>query len=123
MTVYRDLAQAVGIGTIVSALSFAWKQSTRISARTSEGAEAYGGGDAKPGPSEHGKGRLVGWRTYKVDGPIFFGSTQTFSGLFDPKDDPDDVVIDFTDSRVMDQSAMARARVAAWKMTAAQPIH
>ena len=97
VTVYRDLAQAVGIGTVVSALSFAWKQSTRISARTSEGAEAYGGGDAKPGPSKSAAGRLVGWRTYKVDGPIFFGSTQTFSGLFDPKDDPDDVVIDFTD--------------------------
>ena len=67
----------------------------------------------------------MGWRTYKVDGPIFFGSTQTFSGLFDPKDDPDDVVIDFTDSRVMDQSAMevrARPYGTAWKMTAAQPL-
>ena len=38
VTVYRDLAQAVGIGTIVSALSFAWKQSTRVKARMSDGA-------------------------------------------------------------------------------------
>ena len=123
VTVYRDLAQAVGIGTIVSALSFAWKQSTRVKARMSDGAEAYGGGDAKPGPSKNGKGRLVGWRTYKVDGPIFFGSTQTFSGLFDPKDDPDDVVIDFTDSRVMDQSAMEVCGPCgtARTMTAAKP--
>ena len=80
--------------------------------KNTDACEAYGGGDAKPGPTKNGKGRTVGWRTYKVDGPIFFGATQTFSGLFDPKDDPDDVVIDFTDSRVMDQSAMeVRARV------------
>ena len=47
-----------------------------------------------------------GWRTYFVDGPLFFGSTQTFSGLFKPKSDPNDVVIDFMESRVMDHSAL-----------------
>lgn len=89
VTVTRDLAQAVGVGTVVSALSFAWRQSTNIRVRAASGEEG------KPG-----------WRTYQIDGPLFFGSTQTFNGQFSPKDDPDDVVLDFAQSRVMDHSAL-----------------
>ena len=87
VTVTRDLAQAVGIGTIVSALSFTWKLSTRIRARVEPATKKA-------------------WRTYFIDGPLFFGSVQTFGGLFAPKEDPKDVVVDFIDSRVMDHSAL-----------------
>ncbi len=94
VTVFRDLAQAVGVGTIVSAVSFAWKQSTSIRARVSNGATS-----ATAATSNN-------WRTYEIDGPLFFGSTQKFASLFAPKDDPKDVVIDFMGSRVMDHSAL-----------------
>jgi len=98
VTVFRDLAQAVGVGTIVSALSFAWKQSTSIRVRATKGAE--------PAASDSNTRRKYTWKTYEVDGPLFFGSTQTFSGQFAPKDDPNDVVLDFGNSRVMDHSAL-----------------
>jgi len=81
VTVYRDLAQAVLAGVVVSALSFAWKQSVMI--RVSRADD-----------------------TYLVDGPLFFGSTQAFAQQFTPKDDPDAVVVDFINSRVMDHSAL-----------------
>jgi len=101
VTVFRDLAQAVGVGTIVSALSFAWKQSTAIRVVRTEGAAA------RPEDEAVGEaGQTDGWRTYTVNGPLFFGSTQAFNGQFAPKDDPNDVVIDFLSSRVMDHSAL-----------------
>ena len=97
VTVYQDLAKAVVAGTVVSALSFAWKQSTRISARV---------GKARLGPTEFAGGPRAEWRTFQIQGPLFFGSTQAFAGLFDPKADPDDVVLDFMESRVCDHSAL-----------------
>jgi SulP family sulfate permease len=96
VTIFADLAQAVGVGTIISALAFAWKQSQQITATRVEGADALRGESPK----------TDGWRTYKVRGPLFFGSTQGFSNLFDPKNDPAEVVFDFMDSRVMDHSAL-----------------
>ena len=99
VTVFRDLAQAVGIGTIVSALSFAWTQSTNIKARIEDFGDSC--------PADPNLDCFENdWRTYNVDGPLFFGSTQKFGGLFNVKDDPDDVVIDFMQSRVMDHSAL-----------------
>lgn len=86
VTVYSDLAIAVVVGVIVSALAYAWTNAVRIVAKTSitpEGAKAY-----------------------EVEGPLFFGSTDGFSQLFDPKNDPDLVIIDFAGSRVADQSAL-----------------
>ena len=85
VTVQRDLAQAVLVGTVASALGFAWKQSTRLTAVTSS--------------SEQEK-------SYKLLGPLFFGSTQQFQTLFDCQNDPKRVILDFTDSRVMDHSAL-----------------
>lgn len=85
ITVQKDLAQAVIAGTIASALGFAWKQSTNLMASTSD---------------------VDGRKVYKLRGPLFFGSTGQFSSLFTPKSDPDEVVLDFTDSRVMDHSAL-----------------
>lgn len=86
VTVVEDLAMAVVVGTIASALGFAWKQSTSIMATTSNVSRKS--------------------KTYNIRGPLFFGSTQQFGSLFSPKTDPVDVVIDFTDSRIMDHSGL-----------------
>lgn len=86
VTVVEDLAIAVVVGVIVSALVFAWKSSTRIFTRV----------------EMDEKGRKV----YRVVGPIFFGSIESFNSLFDPKDDPDRVIVDFAESRVLDHSGL-----------------
>ncbi|MFY0690603.1 MAG: SulP family inorganic anion transporter [Paracoccaceae bacterium] len=85
-TVMTDLAIAVVVGVIVSALAYAWQNATRIHAKTYETPE--------------------GAKVYQVQGPLFFGSADGFSELFTPAEDPALVVIDFVDSRVADQSAL-----------------
>ena len=86
LTVIFDLAVAVISGIIVSALVFAWENALRIRARKHI--------DEK------------GVKHYEIFGPLFFGSVQTFSSKFDPKNDPKEVVISFKDSRVMDHSGI-----------------
>ena len=86
VTVLEDLAVAVVVGVIVSALQYAWVNATRISAK------AY----ATP----------EGARVYQIQGPLFFGSAEGFQELFDLKSDPSLVIADFADSRVADQSAL-----------------
>ena len=86
VTVMEDLAVAVLVGVVVSALVFAWKQATRMSAQVEE---------------------MPGSKTYKVEGPLFFGSTTSFADLFDPKGDPARVTIDFAAARVADHSGLA----------------
>ncbi len=95
VTVKDDLAKAVLIGTITSALGFAWKQSTKISTIVSQTKLTPPSGPTLPNV-----------KTYNINGPLFFGSTQRFSQLFMVKEDPDDVVIDFAQSRVYDHSAL-----------------
>ncbi|MEM9433821.1 MAG: SulP family inorganic anion transporter [Pseudomonadota bacterium] len=85
-TVMYDLAIAVVVGVIVSALAYAWQNATRIHAKTYETPE--------------------GAKVYQIQGPLFFGSSEGFGELFTPSDDPGIVVIDFADSRVADQSAL-----------------
>ena len=85
-TVMYDLATAVVVGVIVSALAYAWQNATRIHAKTHTTPE--------------------GAKVYAIDGPLFFGSTSGFDELFTPAEDPSLVVIDFADSRVADQSAL-----------------
>jgi SulP family sulfate permease len=85
VTVWHDLAVAVVVGVIVSALAYAWNASRRIDAHT----ETVG--DTK---------------IYKLEGPLFFGSAEGFSELFTVADDPDTVIVDFANSRVVDQSAL-----------------
>ena len=82
----HDLASAVILGVIVSALVFAWQHATHI------------GSDVRI--DEHGS------KIHQVHGPLFFASAQSFKDIFDPKNDPDDVVIDFYFSRVYDQSGL-----------------
>ncbi|XOV77107.1 MAG: SulP family inorganic anion transporter [Phycisphaerales bacterium] len=84
--IMHDLATAVIIGVILSALAFAWQHAKHI------------GVDVKF--DEHGA------KHYQLHGPLFFASAQTFKQLFDPKHDPDDVVIDFYYTRVYDQSGL-----------------
>lgn len=91
-----DLAKAVLIGTITSALGFAYKQSTTITASVTNTNLSLPNG----GP------RLPNIKSYNINGPLFFGSTQQFSRLFSVKDDANDIIIDFTNSRVYDHSAL-----------------
>ncbi len=87
VTVWQDLAVAVVVGVIASALRFAWESAKHISVRTEIAAD--------------------GSKVYRVQGPLFFGSAAGFTELFDPKGDPDKVIVDFADSRVADQSALS----------------
>ncbi len=86
LTVIFDLAIAVLSGVIISALIFAWQNALRIRARKEI--------------DEHGI------KHYKIYGPLFFGSTSLFMSKFDFSNDPNEVVIDFEESRIMDQSAI-----------------
>ena len=86
VTVLTDLAIAVVVGVIVSALAYAWNNASRIRAivrTTPEGAKIY-----------------------QIEGPLFFGSAEGFAELFDPQGDPAAVTVDFINSRVVDQSAL-----------------
>ncbi|TWT35076.1 C4-dicarboxylic acid transporter DauA [Thalassoglobus neptunius] len=84
--VMHDLATAVILGIVVSALVFAWKHSTHIFADV--------------------KFNQYGSKIYQLHGPLFFASVTSFKELFDFENDPDDVVIDFYYTRVYDQSAL-----------------
>lgn len=84
LTIVFDLAIAVATGVIISALVFAWKHAKIYVTTKREGDK----------------------KIYILDGPLFFGSTDSFSEIFDPKNDPKEVVIDFKNTRVMDQSGV-----------------
>ncbi|MDX8403237.1 MAG: SulP family inorganic anion transporter [Mariprofundaceae bacterium] len=86
VTVFTDLAIAVVVGVIATALVFAWKNARHI----------Y----AIPSDNEHGE------RVYEIHGPLFFASVHRFGELFNPQNDPDEVIIDFAFSRVADHSAI-----------------
>ncbi|WP_298436056.1 SulP family inorganic anion transporter [uncultured Jannaschia sp.] len=99
VTVLTDLAIAVVVGVIVSALAYAWENARRIRASTYETPE--------------------GARVYQVNGPLFFGSATGFVELFDPEADPSVVIVDFAESRVADQSALQAIEAVAGKYEAA----
>jgi len=82
----HNLALAVLIGVIISALVFAWESAKRIRARKRI--------------DENGV------KHYELYGPLFFGSTTAFIEKFDVENDPDEVVIDFADSKITDMSAI-----------------
>jgi SulP family sulfate permease len=84
--VMHDLATAVVIGVILSALTFAWHHAKHL------------GADIKYNE--------FGTKIYQLHGPLFFASVSAFKQLFDPEGDPDDVVIDFYYTRVYDQSGL-----------------
>ena len=84
--VLHNLALAVLIGVIISALVFAWESAKRIRARTHT--------------DENGV------KHYEIYGPLFFGSTMNFADKFDVANDPNEVIIDFKESRINDMSAI-----------------
>ncbi|MFD1344395.1 SulP family inorganic anion transporter [Litorisediminicola beolgyonensis] len=98
VTVLEDLAVAVVVGVIVSALAYAWNNARRIRARTHTTPE--------------------GAKIYEIEGPLFFGSAEGFVELFDPEGDPALVVVDFDQSRVVDQSALQAIEALAGKYEA-----
>jgi SulP family sulfate permease len=86
LTVIFDLAIAVISGVIMSALVFSWENAKRIRARK--------------------RIREDGTKIYEIWGPLFFGSIIAFNDKFDLKNDPDNVEIDFVESRISDHSAI-----------------
>lgn len=82
----HNLALAVVVGVIIAALVFAWDNAKRIRARKYMDAE--------------------GIKHYEIYGPLFFGSVTVFNEKFDVKNDPEEVIIDFAESRVVDMSAI-----------------
>ncbi|GAK96391.1 sulfate permease [Nonlabens tegetincola] len=90
VTVIFDLAIAVFVGVIISALVFAWESAKRIRARK----------------------RIEddGTKVYEIWGPLFFGSVTDFNKKFDPKNDPQKIKIDFIESRVQDHSGIEALR-------------
>lgn len=86
VTVISDLAIAVIVGVIVSALVFAWEHAKHINVNSYI--------------DDNGS------KVYELNGPLFFGSVKNFRDLFSPQSDPADVVIEFQNSRVADHSAI-----------------
>lgn len=84
--VLHNLALAVLIGVIIAALVFAWENAKRIRAR-----------------------KFIdenGVKHYQIYGPLFFGSITGFQEKFDVQADPDQVIIDFKESKVVDMSGI-----------------
>ena len=82
----HNLALAVLIGVVISALVFAWESAKRIRAR-----------------------KYIddnGVKHYEIFGPLFFGSAMAFMEKFDVNEDPDEVIIDFKESKIVDMSAI-----------------
>jgi SulP family sulfate permease len=84
--ILHNLALAVLIGVIISALVFAWDNAKRIRARKRIDED--------------------GIKHYEIYGPLFFGSVQAFNDKFDVLNDPEEVIIDFSESRVVDMSGI-----------------
>jgi sulfate permease, SulP family len=82
----HNLALAVLIGVIISALVFSWESAKRIRARKYVDDQ--------------------GVKHYEIFGPLFFGSVSAFNEKFDVLNDPEEVIIDFKDSRVADMSGI-----------------
>ena len=99
VTVASDLAMAVVVGVIVSALAFAWEHAKHVTVTKLTGRENS--------------------TLYKVSGQIFFASTTEFVEQFKPSEDLDDVVIDFADARVVDHSGIIALDTLAERYSAA----
>ena len=84
--ILHNLALAVLIGVIISALVFAWESAKRIRAR--KYVDEFG------------------VKHYEIYGPLFFGSTTLFNEKFDVQGDPNEVIIDFKESRIADMSGI-----------------
>ncbi|MGA7296452.1 MAG: SulP family inorganic anion transporter [Rhodanobacteraceae bacterium] len=86
VTVFTDLAIAVVVGVVIAALVFAWQHAKHIEVKTSIDRQ--------------------GCKIYALKGTLFFASVSGFADLFTPRQDPQEVVIEFMDAKVMDHSAI-----------------
>ena len=86
MTIFLNITLAVVTGVILSALLFAWEHAKHMMITTHD--------------DDHGR------RIYEVEGTLFFASAHQFSELFNPRSDPENVVIDFKRARIIDHSAI-----------------
>ena len=84
--IFKNLALAVLIGVIISALVFAWESAKRISAKKYIDQQNV--------------------KHYEIYGPLFFGSVARFNNIFNVQNDPAEVIIDFKDSRIADMSGI-----------------
>lgn len=84
--ILHNLALAVLVGVVIAALVFAWDNAKRIRARKYTDDQ--------------------GVKHYEIYGPLFFGSTTAFLEKFEVNEDPEQIVIDFMESRVVDMSAI-----------------
>ena len=104
VTVVADLAIAVILGVIVSALIFAWEHAKVIEVSSSINDR--------------------GWKVYELKGTLFFASVKNFNDLFKINEDTDEVIIDFKQSKVADHSAlMAIDNLASKYKTAGKNLH
>mgnify|MGYP001941657794 CR=1 FL=1 len=85
VTVLTDLAIAVIVGVIISALVFAWKHARSLQFEVRDEFDT---------------------KIYLPNGPLFFGSVQAFRDRFNPRYDPPEVIVDFANCRVMDHSGL-----------------
>lgn len=86
VTVFTDLAIAVVLGVVISALAFAWQHAKQINVKSYK--------------------NEMGWKVYELEGTLFFASVAGFQNLFTPNKDTDEVIIEFLNARVMDHSAI-----------------
>jgi sulfate permease, SulP family len=86
VTVFQDLATAVIVGVLLSALMFAWEKGKRLEVNIMTNKKGY--------------------KVYKINGIIFFGSVLNFKDLFSIHDDPDTIILDLKYARVRDYSAI-----------------
>jgi len=82
----HNLALAVLVGVIIASLVYSWENSKRIRARKRV--------------DENGV------KYYEMYGPLFFASATNFGEKFDPINDPDEIIIDFKESRIVDHSGL-----------------
>ncbi|UUV17622.1 SulP family inorganic anion transporter [Fusobacteria bacterium ZRK30] len=86
ITIFQDLATAVIVGVILSALMFAWEKGKIIYANVET--------------DENGE------KIYKINGVLFFGSVYKLKEIFDVNRDPVDVILDLKYAKVMDFSGI-----------------
>lgn len=99
VTVATDLATAVIVGVIVASLSYAWNTAKHIRANSKI---------LKDGQT----------KIYELEGPLFFGSCEGFAEIFNPEEDPENIIVDFKKSQVVDQSALQSIEMLATKYEA-----
>lgn len=97
-TIFTDLATAVVIGVILSALVFAWEKGKKLSVKVQYN-------------------EIKGYKIYKINGIIFFGSIDSLKNIFEYKTDPKEIVLDLKYAKVMDYSAIEAINSIALKYT------